>query len=122
MAKSLSDQANAASTGTFTAALVSAAIMVGACGLFWLIFHGSQKLVSVFQPRTTDIKLAEERPESLPSNPVSWWRRVFSLDDFEVLELNGPDAYFFVRYIKVFGIYLLAPLVVLAIGVLVPIA
>ncbi|KAL1413095.1 phosphate metabolism protein 7 [Vanrija albida] len=114
------DKAQSATTSQFTSALVTAAITVGVCLLFWLIFHSRKSLVRVFQPRTTDIKLAEERPETLPDNPVSWWRRVFSLDDFEVLELNGPDAYFFIRYIKVFGVYMLIPYTIIAIAALVP--
>lgn len=108
-----------ATTGSFVAALVTGCITVGVCLLFWLVFHNRKSLIRVFQPRTY-LAPKEKRPEVLPGQPISWWRRVFSLDDSEVLQANGPDAYFFLRYVKIFGFYMLVPYFVLTFAALLP--
>lgn len=107
------------STAQFVAALVTGCITVGVCVLFWLVFHYRKSLVRVFQPRTI-LAPEDKKPHPLPGQPVSWWRRVFSLDDSEVLQANGPDAYFFLRYVKIFGIYMLVPYFILTFAALLP--
>lgn len=111
-----------ATTGSFVSALVTGLITIGVCLLFWLVFHGRKSLYKVFQPRAALASPDEKPPTDLPANPISWWKRVFSLDDTEVLDLNGPDAYFFVRFLKIFGLYLLAPYLVLTFGACIPVS
>lgn len=108
-----------ATTGSFVAALVTGCITVGVCVLFWLVMHNRKSLVRVFQPRT--VVAPDGKPaEPLPGQPVSWWRKVFSLDDTNVLEANGPDAYFFLRYLKIFGLYMLIPYLFFTFAALLP--
>jgi hypothetical protein len=108
------------STSSFVAAIVTACITVGGCVAFWLVFHGRKSLRRVYQPRTVLEPKTISQFGQLPTQPIQWWHKIFTLDDKEVLYLNGPDAYFFLRFIKVFGLYLLVPYVFLTLVVCVP--
>lgn len=111
-----------ASTSTFVTALVTAAITCGVCLGFWLIFRNRKNLIRVFQPRSV---LAEDdkKEEPMPTGIFSFWKTVFkSLDDTEVLRLNGPDAYFFVRYLKVIGLHLMFPTFLITFAACIPAA
>jgi hypothetical protein len=112
---------NAATTESFVAALVTAGITVGAFTGAWLILHSRKGLNRVFQPR---VELAPEskRPEPLPSNILAYWRKVFSVPDQEIIVANGVDAYFFVRFLKVFGLQMLVPYVILTFAICIPIS
>jgi len=114
-----SEDVQAASTPSFVAALVTAAITVGGFLTFWLVFHGQKRYRRVFQPRTI-LAAPDRRADPLAGSPLAWFKRVFLMDDSEVLFLNGPDAYFFLRYIKVFGLYCMVPYVVISLVVCVP--
>ena len=110
-----------ATTPSFIAAIVTAAITVGALTTVWLVLHRSKRLRDVFQPRVDkapDVK----KPPALPDSPLSFWRTVFKLPDYELIVANGPDAYFFVRYLKIFGLYMLVPYVLLTCAVLIPVS
>ena len=63
-----------------------------------------------------------KRPSELPNGPLAFWRTVFKLPDHKLVVANGPDAYFFVRYLKIFGLYMLAPYVLLTCAVLIPVS
>lgn len=110
-----------ATTPSFIAALVTAGITVGAFTAVWLLLHRSKRLREVFQPRVEKAPVAK-RPPLLPDGPLSFWRTVFRLPDQEILVANGPDAYFFVRYLKVFGLYMLAPYFFLTFVILIPVS
>jgi hypothetical protein len=112
---------NAASTPSFIAALVTAGITVGVFTGIWLVMHGRRVLDRVFQPR---VILAPEakRPEPLPSSPFSFWKDVFVTPDKAIIVANGVDAYLFVRYLKVFGLHMLVPYVILSFAVCIPIS
>ncbi|WWD18719.1 hypothetical protein CI109_103173 [Kwoniella shandongensis] len=112
---------NASSTPSFISALVVAGITVGAFTAIWLILHGRKTLRRVYQPR---IELAPEskRPQALPSGVVPFWRTIFSTPDRDIIVANGLDAYFFVRFLKVFGLQMLVPYVFLTFVVCIPLS
>lgn len=119
MSTSTTKDVQASSTPSFVSALVVAAITVGVCVVFWFVFFGRKQFQRVYQPRTLLAPL-DKRAEPLPSQPHAWWKRVFTLNDDEILHLNGPDAYFFVRFIRIFGLYAMVPYILLSFAVCVP--
>jgi MFS superfamily sulfate permease-like transporter len=112
---------NASTTSSFVAALVVAGITVGVFTAIWLIMRNRAGLRKVFQPR---VELAPEskRPEPLPKGLVPFWKAVFKTPDASIIAANGPDAYFFVRFIKVFGLYMLVPYFFLSFAICIPIS
>lgn len=40
------------------------------------------------------------RAPDLPNSPIGWFKGVVMAPDALVLEAQGPDAYFFLRYIR----------------------
>lgn len=44
------------------------------------------------------------RAPDLPNSPIGWFKGVVMAPDALVLEAQGPDAYFFLRYIRYAGI------------------
>jgi len=116
------DSVQSATTPSFVAAAVVAGITLGAFTTVWLALHQSKKLRGeVFQPRVEKAPLSK-RPSALPDGPLAFWKTVFSLPDKEIIVVNGPDAYFFVRYLKIFGLYMLGPYVLLTCAVLIPVS
>jgi hypothetical protein len=112
---------SSATTPSFIAALVVAGITVGAFTTVWMVLHRSKRLREVFQPRV-DKAPASKQPPALPDGPLAFWKTVWSLPDKELIVANGPDAYFFVRYLKVFGLYMLAPYFFLTFAILIPVS
>lgn len=110
-----------ATTPSFLAALIVAGITVGAFTTVWLVLHRSKRLREVFQPRV-DKAPRSKRPPMLPDGPLAFWKTVFSLPDKEIIVANGPDAYFFVRYLKIFGLYMLGPYFFLTCAILIPVS
>jgi calcium permeable stress-gated cation channel len=112
---------NASTTPSFISALVVAAITVGAFTTVWLVLHSRKNLRRVFQPR---VELAPEskRPQPLPDNLVGFWKGVFGTPDQDVIVANGLDAYFFVRFLKVFGMQMLVPYFLLTFIICIPLA
>ena len=58
----------------------------------------------------------------LPSGIFGFWGKVWSLPDAELIVANGPDAYFFVRFLKIFGWLMLLPYFILSFVVCIPLA
>jgi hypothetical protein len=71
--------------------------------IFWLLHSRFQ---GVYQPRTL-LAPESKRPRVLPKGLFGWFRGVLSEPDIRVGEMNGADAYFFLRYIKFLVILLL---------------
>lgn len=111
----------ASSTPSFVAALVTAAITVGAFTAAWLILHSRKELDQVIQPRTERAPKSK-RPDPLPSGILGFWRKVFSVSDEQVVVANGLDAYFFLRFLRVFGLELLIPYIVLTFAICIPVS
>lgn len=99
-------KAGAATTSQFTSGLVIGAVTIGVCLVFWGVFHARTSLMRVFQPRV-ELGAPDKRPNRLPNNPIGWWKTIFQVKDEHILYINGADAYFAVRYIKIFGVGLL---------------
>ncbi|ORY30595.1 hypothetical protein BCR39DRAFT_529076 [Naematelia encephala] len=112
---------SSSTTPSFISALVVAGITVGVFTSLWLVLHSRRNLRRVYQPR---VELAPEskRPEPLPSGVVSHWRTVFMQPDADIIIANGLDAYFFVRFLKVFGLQMLLPYFLLSCIILIPVS
>ncbi|BEJ14084.1 hypothetical protein CspHIS471_0312580 [Cutaneotrichosporon sp. HIS471] len=110
--------AKSATTAQFTSGLVIGAVTIGVCFVFWGAFHARKNLIRVFQPRI-ELGAPDKRPEKLPNNPLGWWKTIFQVRDEHIITVNGPDAYFAVRYLKIFGVCLLAFFSFLSLGGLV---
>ncbi|KAK8858828.1 hypothetical protein IAR55_003058 [Kwoniella newhampshirensis] len=112
---------NTATTGSFVSALVVAGITVGAFTTVWLLLHGRGTLKRVYQPRV-DLAPESKRPQSLPTGVVPFWRTIFATPDKDVIVSNGLDAYFYVRFLKVFGLQMLVPYVFLTFVICIPLS
>ncbi|KIR27474.1 hypothetical protein I307_05535 [Cryptococcus deuterogattii 99/473] len=108
-------------TGSFVAALVVAGITVGGFSALWLVLHGRKDLQRVFQPRTI-LPPEGKRPQPLPSGIIAFWKTLFKTPDQDIIVSNGPDAYFYVRFLKVFGLQMLIPYVILTCAILIPVS
>lgn len=113
--------AGSSNTSTFVSAAVVAAITVGAFTAVWAILHARKQYKGVYQPR---LELAPEgkRPKPLPNGIIAFWKGVLQTPDQDIIVANGLDAYFFVRFCKVFGVRLLVPYVILGCAVCIPVS
>ncbi|KAF7316312.1 Protein kinase domain-containing protein [Mycena indigotica] len=91
-------QATTASTSTFVTALVFNAIVFGAEIAIFTILRPHFK--AIYEPRTY-VPVPSRRIHSLTgvSSIFSWPWAVFKADYKAVLHANGPDAYFFLRFL-----------------------
>ncbi|EJF57403.1 hypothetical protein DICSQDRAFT_183264 [Dichomitus squalens LYAD-421 SS1] len=101
-------QAQSASTATFVTALVFNAAVFGIeLGIFTLV---RPFFPAIYQPRTY-IPPKSQRVSSLTQNDKThillWPYRVFWSDYEEIRTKNGMDAYFFVRFLRMFARILL---------------
>ena len=110
---------NASSTPSFVSALVVAAITVGVFTSVWLVLHNRKNLRRVFQPRRELVPDSKKPPE-LPGGVLPFWKTVLGTPEKDIIVANGLDAYLFVRYLKVFGVQMLVPYVLLSIAICVP--
>ncbi|WRT68034.1 uncharacterized protein IL334_005009 [Kwoniella shivajii] len=111
---------NAASTSSFVTALVVAGITVGVLTSVWLILHSKGTLKRVFQPRAL-LAPDAKKPAALPSGIGAYWKTIlFQTPDTDLIVSNGPDAYFFLRFIKVFGLKMLLPYFLLSFVICIP--
>nr|XP_019045367.1 hypothetical protein I302_05756 [Kwoniella bestiolae CBS 10118]OCF24297.1 hypothetical protein I302_05756 [Kwoniella bestiolae CBS 10118] len=109
-----------ASTSSFVTALVTAGITVGALTAVWLILHNRQKLKRVFQPRSL-LAPDAKKPPVLPSSIFGYWKTILiTTPDTDLIVSNGPDAYFFIRFIKIFGLKMLLPYFLLTFVICIP--
>ena len=109
------------STPQFVAALVVAAATVAGFTAAWMVLVRQKRFSAVFNPRGA---LAPEgkKPIPLPNNIVGFWRTIFSIPDTDIIIANGPDAYLFVRFLKVFGLEMLIPYLILTVAICIPIS
>jgi len=115
------DDTKAETTSSFVAALVTAGITVGVFTGIWLVLHGRKQLTKVFQPRTI-LAPDAQKPRPLPTGMFAWWKTIFTMPDQEIIVANGVDAYFFVRFLKVFGLQMMVPYVFFTFAVCIPAA
>ncbi|AAS52714.1 AER030Cp [Eremothecium gossypii ATCC 10895] len=100
--------ANDSSDSNSTSSFVSALILYGIIGLVYtLIFLALRKRYRrVYEPRTLDdVRTLQpsERVESAPAGYVWWLPHLLYKPHKSLLQHMGVDAYFFARYLAVFG-------------------
>lgn len=106
------------STPQFIAALVTGAVVVGALSALFVVLH--RKYKHVYQSRL-ELAPPDKKPPVLPTGIISWWKTVLSTPDELIIEMNGLDAYLFVRFLKVFGVWMLIPYFLLTCIILIPV-
>ncbi|KAI5449824.1 phosphate metabolism protein 7 [Naganishia albida] len=109
------------STPQFLSALVTGAAVVGALSAVFFLLYRNPKLQRVYQARH-ELAPDEKRPAALPRGIVPWWKTILTSPDKLIIEQNGLDAYFFLRFIKIFGLFLLVPYFLLTWIVLMPVS
>ncbi|KAG7531583.1 hypothetical protein FFLO_04242 [Filobasidium floriforme] len=111
------EDTKSATKAQFISALVVGAAVAGALGLVLLVL--SKKYKRVYESRmmlATDGK----RPPPLPTG-FALVKAIIQTPDDLIIEQNGLDAYLFVRFIKVFGIWMLVPYFLLTWIILMPV-
>lgn len=73
----------------------------------------------IYQPKTYLVQ-DRLRVEAVPADPLRWIRRIFSIQDEELMLKCGLDGYFFIRFLRAILI-IFVPLMVLFVPVLLPI-
>ncbi|KAF5310540.1 hypothetical protein D9619_007845 [Psilocybe cf. subviscida] len=98
-------QATSASTPTFVTALVFNAIVFAAeIAVFTLI---RPYFKSIYEPRTYTTTDPKKRQKPLSQSMFMWPLALFNADYRKIIAINGLDAYFFVRFLRVMAITLL---------------
>ncbi len=103
------------------AAAVVAVITVGAFTAVWLVLHAAS-LNQVFPAAMSTSAPESKRPDPLPSGIGAFWKTVLSTPDANIIASQGPDAYFFVRFLQGIRIQMLVPLLFLTFVVCIPLA
>ncbi|KAL8279899.1 hypothetical protein RQP46_007749 [Phenoliferia psychrophenolica] len=98
--------------------LVLGLIVLGVLLVIWFVLHGKDQ--RLFQPRTILPPLGARAPP-LENSPIGWLKGVISAPDSLVLEAQGPDAYFFLRFVRM-GLMIFGPFFLLTWVVLMPVA
>ncbi|EJU00089.1 DUF221-domain-containing protein [Dacryopinax primogenitus] len=92
-------------TNSFISALVIGLVVAGVYLVVFFLLHAKNR--RVYQSRTL-VAPEGKRPSVLPDNPIKWFSGIIFEPDIRVFEMNGPDAYFFVRFCR-FMVLLLLP-------------
>lgn len=93
--KDTSEQAN--NTSTFVSALVVGLVVFAVFFIVFLFLHNRAR--PTFQPRNT-IAPPNKRAPDLPAHVVGWFTAIWREPEITVLHINGPDAYFFIRFLR----------------------
>ena len=91
--KDTSEQKN--NTSTFISALVVGLVVLAVFIGFFIFLHNRAR--HIFQPRNA-LAPPNKRAPDLPSHVVGWFTFIWREPDISILHINGPDAYFFVRF------------------------
>ncbi|KAL9017671.1 MAG: hypothetical protein Q9185_005005 [Variospora sp. 1 TL-2023] len=73
----------------------------------------------IYQPKNYLVQ-DRLRVEAVPTNPITWLRRIFSIRDDELILKCGLDGYFFIRFLRAI-IIIFVPLMIIVVTVLLPI-
>ncbi|KAH7910261.1 hypothetical protein BJ138DRAFT_1127011 [Hygrophoropsis aurantiaca] len=111
------DQASKATTDTFVTALVFNAAVFGIeIGVFTLL---RPYFKNIYEPRTL-VPVTKDRVKPLLTGMFTWPIAVFKADYKDILDVNGPDAYLFVRFLRMI-IRILLPIWIISWAVLLPV-
>lgn len=111
------DQAKTASTATFVTALVFNAIVFAIEIILFTILRPHFK--AIYEPRTY-IPTQSKRSSPLGSGYFAWPIAVYKADYTKIINANGLDAYFFVRFLRFMAITFF-PIWVISWAVLLPV-
>ncbi|KAG1716824.1 hypothetical protein ID866_346, partial [Astraeus odoratus] len=91
------DEAQSATTETFVTALIfNAAVFAIEVGAFTFL---RRYFKHVYEPRTVD-PIEKERVKPFHTGLLSWPIALFKVDYRDIQRVNGPDAYLFVRFLR----------------------
>lgn len=93
--KDTSEKTN--NTSTFVSALVVGLIVFAVFFALFLFLHNRAR--PIFQPRNT-LAAPNKRAPDLPTHVVGWFTAILREPEISVLHINGPDAYFFIRFMR----------------------
>jgi calcium permeable stress-gated cation channel len=93
--KDTGEQKNNTSTfiSAFVVGLVTLAVFLA---IFFALYSRAR---SVFQPRNVLAPPSKRAPD-LPTHLVGWFTFIWREPEISVLHINGPDAYFFLRFMR----------------------
>ncbi|SCV73533.1 BQ2448_7459 [Microbotryum intermedium] len=111
-----SDQSN--STASFISAFLTGLVVLGALLVVWFALRKRNQ--AVYAPRTI-FPPPEKRAPDLPTNPIQWVKTVVSTPTDMILRSQGPDTYFFMRFIRL-AVMIFAPFFIITWVILMPIA
>ncbi|KIY65025.1 DUF221-domain-containing protein [Cylindrobasidium torrendii FP15055 ss-10] len=109
--------AKAASTKTFLTALTFNAIVFGVEIAAFTILRPYFK--AIYAPRTY-VPALSKRIKELPRNIILWPLAVFNADPKDIINANGLDAYFFVRFLRLM-VKIFLPIWILSWAILLPV-
>ena len=90
-----SEKAN--NTSTFISALVVGLVVFAVFFVVFLFLHNRAR--PIFQPRNT-IAPPNKRAPDLPTHVIGWFTAICREPEITILRINGPDAYFFIRFMR----------------------
>ncbi|KZP25055.1 DUF221-domain-containing protein [Athelia psychrophila] len=109
--------AKSSSTSTFVTALwLNAAVFAAELVIFTIL---RPRFKSVYEARTIT-PIASKRVAPMPSGLLSWPLAVWRADYEDIVRVNGMDAYFFVRFLRMIALIFL-PIWALSWAVLMPV-
>ncbi|EIN09034.1 DUF221-domain-containing protein [Punctularia strigosozonata HHB-11173 SS5] len=112
-----SKDTSTATTPSFLSALVVGVVVFAVYMIAFFLLHGRYR--HIYQPRTL-LAPVSKRPPELPPGFFAWFGAIARAPDILVFDMNGPDAYFFVRFIRLMCLILL-PVWILTWAVLMPV-
>jgi hypothetical protein len=84
-------------TSTFISAFVVGLVVFGVFVAIFFVLHNRAR--HIFQPRNV-LAPPNKRAPDLPAQVLGWFSFIWREPDISVLHINGPDAYFFIRFIR----------------------
>ncbi|KAL8989921.1 MAG: hypothetical protein Q9169_008249, partial [Polycauliona sp. 2 TL-2023] len=73
----------------------------------------------IYQPKTYLVQ-DRLRVDTVPANPITWIRRIFTIRDEELKTKCGLDGYFFIRFLRAI-LLIFVPLMLIVVTILLPI-
>lgn len=84
-------------TSTFISALVVGLVVLAVFVVVFFFLRNRAR--HVFQPRNV-LAPPNKRAPDLPTHIVGWFTSIWREPEISILHVNGPDAYFFIRFMR----------------------